>query len=299
MGEKLMFSAGLLANERILITGGGSGLGFAIAKSCAVLGATVYLCGRRELVVREAAEDIVAAGGKAVGIACDIKSAESVEAMLDRIWADGGPLTGLVNNAAGNFLARTEDISMRAFDAIADIVFRGTFQVTHACGRRWLAGGDRGSVVSILATWVWNGSAFATPSAMSKAGINAMTQSLAVEWGGRNIRLNAICPGAFGIGGAVARLNPSGDDRFGWNPMGRSGKPEELGNLAVFLLAPGAEFVNGQTIAIDGAAWQATGQNFSALTAWTDEQWREMREGAKAIDSSEKAMRTDNAPARS
>lgn len=292
-----MYAQGLLRDARILVTGGGSGLGHAIARSCVELGATVYLCGRREGVLREAAAGLPGPG-RAVAAPCDIKSGEQIEAMLDSIWADGGPLTGLVNNAAGNFISRTEDLSMRGFDAIADIVFRGTFQVTHACGRRWLAGGDPASVVSILATWVWNGSPFAVPSAMSKAGINIMTQSLAVEWGGRGIRLNAICPGAFQTEGASARLNPGQDDRLGWNPMGRVGTPEELGNLAVFLLAPGAAFVNGQTIAIDGAAWQATGQNFSSMTEWDDAAWIAAREAARGIDRRDKAARTVEADPR-
>ncbi|MCR5870954.1 MULTISPECIES: SDR family oxidoreductase [Sphingomonas] len=277
----------MLRNSRILVTGGGSGLGKEIARSCVALGATVYLCGRRSSVLEEAAAEL---GTGAIPIVCDIKSSEAIEAMLDTIWASG-PLTGLVNNAAGNFLARTEDLSMRGFDAIADIVFKGTFQMTQACGKRWLAGGTKGSVVSILATWVWNGSPFAVPSAMSKAGVHVMTQSLAVEWGGRGIRLNAICPGPFETEGASARLNPTGDSRFGWNPMGRHGTPQELGNLAIFLLAPGAEFINGQTIAIDGAAWQGTGQNFSALTEWSDAQWADAKAAARGIDARDKAAR--------
>jgi NAD(P)-dependent dehydrogenase (short-subunit alcohol dehydrogenase family) len=283
-----MFADNLLKGERILITGGGSGLGKGIAGACAKFGATVFICGRRRSVLEEAAAEI---GDRAVPIVCDIKSGESIERMLDTIWSDG-PLTGLVNNAAGNFLARTEDLSIRGFEAISDIVFRGTFQMTQACGKRWLAGGTRGSVVSILATWVWNGSPFTVPSAMSKAGVHAMTQSLAVEWGGRGIRLNAICPGAFGTEGANSRLNPSGNSRIGWNPMGRSGVPDELNNLAIFLLARGAEFINGQTIAIDGAAWQATGQNFSELTEWSDEQWAAAKAAARAADAKDKADRS-------
>lgn len=283
-----MFAAGLLKDSRILVTGGGSGLGKEIAAVCASLGATVYLCGRRKAVLDSAAAEI---GENAIPIACDIRSIEAVADMVDTIWADG-PLTGLVNNAAGNFIARTEDLSIRGFEAIADIVFKGTFQVTQACGRRWLSAGDKGSIVSILATWVWNGSPFAVPSAMSKAGVHAMTQSLAVEWGGRGIRLNAICPGAFETEGARVRLNPTDDDRFGWNPMGRKGTPQELGNLAVFLLAPGSEFVNGQTIAIDGAGWQATGQNFAALSGWTDDQWAMAKAAARGIDAREKVVRS-------
>lgn len=283
-----MFADGLLDGARILVTGGGSGLGRDMAAAFAGLGAIVYVCGRRQAVLEETAAAI---GPRAIPVVCDIKSGEAIEAMLDAIWADG-PLTGLVNNAAGNFIARTENLSIRGFDAIADTVFRGTFQMTQGCGKRWLAAGDSGSVVSILATWVWNGGPFAVPSAMSKAGVHVMTQSLAVEWGGRGIRLNAICPGSFETEGAGVRLNPTGDDRLGWNPMKRQGHPAELNNLAIFLLAPGAAFVNGQTIAIDGAAWQATGQNFAALTEWNDEQWAAAKTAARRVDARDKAART-------
>ena len=293
-----MFAHGLLNGARILVTGGGSGLGKEIARRCIELGAVVYLCGRRRAVLDEAVAELTGHAGEARAVSCDIKSDEQIAAMLDFIESDGGALTGLVNNAAGNFLAPTETLSMRGFDAIADIVFRGTFAVTQACGKRWLDAGLPGSVVSILATWVWNGSAFAVPSAMSKAGIAAMTQSLAVEWGGRGIRLNSICPGAFETEGAGTRLNPGGDNRLGANPMNRSGEPVELGNLAVFLLAPGAQFVNGQTIAIDGAGWQATGQNFSSLVNWDAAQWDAARQSARGIDARDKAARTVDAGGR-
>lgn len=293
-----MFADGLLDQSRILVTGGGSGLGEMIGRRCVELGATVYLCGRRESVLNEAAARMSDAPGRAVPIACDIKSGEQIDAMMDRIWSDGGPLTGLVNNAAGNFLARTESLSIRGFDAITDIVFRGTFQVTQSCGKRWLADGVGGSIVSVLVTWVWNGSAFTVPSAMSKAGVNAMTQSLAVEWGGRGIRLNAICPGAFETEGAKARLAHPYGAVVPDNPMQRYGTADEIGNLAAYLLAPGSGFINGQTIAIDGAGYQATGQNFSSLTSWTDEQWQEARDAARSIDARDRANRAVDAQAR-
>src|SRR5690606_21145731 len=191
-----------------------------------------------------------------VGIPCDIRVPEAIDEMLDRIWADGGALTGLVNNAAGNFISRTEDLSPRGFDAIANIVFRGSFFVTLGCGKRWLAEGKKASVVSILTTWIWNGGPFTVPSAMSKAGINIMGQSLAVEWGGRGIRFNSIAPGPFPTEGMSARLNPTATQDMSetarpGNPMGRVGEMRELANLAVYLLHPLSEYVNGQTIAID------------------------------------------------
>lgn len=296
--DDLMFRPGLMQGHRILITGGGTGLGKVMAEACLMLGAEVYVCGRRGGVVEATAKELMDLhGGKVVGVACDIRVPEAIEDMMDAIWADGGPLTGLINNAAGNFISRTEDLSPRAFDAISNIVFRGSFFVTQACGKRWLAGGVGGSVVSILVTWVWNGSPFVVPSAMSKAGLNAMTQSLAVEWGGKGIRLNAIAPGPFPTEGMSARLDPTqggggGQRDMSGNPMGRAGEMRELANLAVFLLHPLAAYLNGQTIAIDGAGFQATGGNFSRLRSWTDDQWRAARESIQATNQKDRSQRT-------
>lgn len=292
--EDLMFKPDLLAGQRILVTGGGTGLGLVMGEAFVALGAQLYICGRREAVLQQAAGELQSRhGGRVVALGCDLRSPESIGQMLDGIWADGGPLTGLVNNAAANFISRTEDISARGFDAIANTVFRGSFLVTAECGRRWLAGGSRASVLSIVATWVWNGSAFTVPSAMSKAGVAAMTQSLAVEWGGRGIRLNAIAPGVFPTEGMSARLDPTGqilDPQR--NPMKRHGQMAELANLAVFLMAPGSEYLNGQTIAIDGAQYQATGGNFAALTDWSPADWAAARERIDARTSRDKADRS-------
>lgn len=266
---------GLFDGGRILVTGGGTGLGKIMAGALAGLGARVYICGRRAAVLDAAVAEIAAAGGQAVAIVCDLRQAEAVDAMLDRIWADGGALTGLVNNAAGNFIARTETISLRGFDAVTDTVMRGSFTVTHGCGKRWIAAGARASVVSILSTWIYNGGPYAVPSAMAKAALHAMTQSLALEWAGKGIRLNAVCPGVFPTEGAGALLSDAAPGAA--NPMGRAGHPDELANLAAFLLAPGMEYMTGQTITIDGGAWMATGQNFAALAGWTDTQWDALR----------------------
>ena len=294
--DDLMFKPGLMSGQRILITGGGTGLGKVMAEAFLMLGAVVYICGRRGGVLEEAAAELMAAhGGKVVPIPCDIRVAEAISDMLDQVWADGGALTGLVNNAAGNFISRTEDLSLRGFEAISNIVFRGSFFVTLDCGKRWIAEGKPGSVLSILTTWVWTGGPFTVPSAMSKAGLNIMTQSLAVEWGPKNIRFNAIAPGPFPTEGAWARLNP-GDARDSssapGNPMGRVGKMPELANLAVFLLAPGSEYVNGQTIAIDGAAHQAGGGGFAGLRNWTDEPWEAARAAIRGANEQDRAKRT-------
>ena len=237
--------------------------------------------------------------GKCVGIACDIRVPEAITEMLDKVWADGGALTGLVNNAAGNFISRTQDLSPRGFDAIANIVFRGSFFMTLDCGKRWIAEGKSASVVSILTTWIWNGGPFTVPSAMSKAGIATMSQSLAVEWGGHGIRFNNIAPGPFPTEGMSARLNPSQAEQTGGgyrdmtgNPMGRVGDMRELANLAVYLLHPLSAYVNGQTIAIDGASWQAGGGNFSQLRAWGDDQWTAAREAIQSTNAKDRAQRT-------
>lgn len=298
--DDLMFKPGLMTGERILITGGGTGLGKVMAEALLMLGAEVYICGRRGGVVEATAGELMAAhGGKCVGLACDIRVPEAIAEMLDTIWADGGALTGLVNNAAGNFISRTQDLSPRGFDAIANIVFRGSFFVTLECGKRWIAEGRRASVISILTTWIWNGGPFTVPSAMSKAGIATMSQSLAVEWGQHGIRFNNIAPGPFPTEGMSARLNPGQGQETGGaysdmsgNPMGRVGDMRELANLAVYLLHPLSAYVNGQTIAIDGAAWQASGGNFSRLTGWGETEWTAAREAIQATNAKDRAART-------
>ena len=295
--DDLMFRDGLLKDQRILVTGGGTGLGKVMAEAFLILGAEVFICGRRGSVLDATADELMELhGGKMVGLACDIRDADAIEETLDRIWANGGPLTGLVNNAAGNFVSRTQDLSMRGFDAISNIVFRGSFAMTLACGKRWIAEGIPASVLAILATWVWNGSAFTVPSAMSKAGVNVMSQSLAVEWADRGIRLNCIAPGTFPTEGMSARLRPTeGDGAFRDTadyPMGRVGRMPELANLAAFLMSRQAEYLTGQTIAIDGARYLATGGNFSSMRSWSDEQWAEARESIYATTAKDKAQRT-------
>lgn len=295
--SKLMYRPGLMSGQRILVTGGGTGLGKEIAEAYLALGAAVYICGRRGGKLDETAAELMARhGGTVTGIPCDIRDPQAIAAMVDRIWTDGA-LTGLVNNAAGNFISRTQDISTRGFDAIADTVFKGTFYVTLDIGKRLIAQGKKASFLSILTTWVWNGSPFTVPSAMSKAGINIMTQSLAMEWGRYGLRFNAIAPGAFPTKGMTERLAPGSAKEAGGmersNPMGRVGEMHEIGNLAVFLMASGAEWVNGQTIAIDGAGYQANAGNFwSALSPLGDEQWANMATMIRSSNARDKADRT-------
>jgi NAD(P)-dependent dehydrogenase (short-subunit alcohol dehydrogenase family) len=290
-----MFQPGLLKGKRILITGGGTGLGREIAAKYLELGADLYICGRRKAVLNASADELMRQhGGSVKTAAVDIRQAMAVDEMIEKIWEEG-PLTGLVNNAAGNFLSRTQDLSPRGFDAIANIVFHGTFYTTQAVGKRWIAGGHKGSVISILVTWVWTGSPFVVPSAMSKAGLHIMTKSLAVEWGPHGIRLNAIAPGQFPTEGASARLAPGSD----WknraaapNPMARNGEMPELQNLAAFLMADGVEWLTGETIAIDGGGYLQNGASFTELAKLSDAEWEAMREKIKAQNDKDRAGRT-------
>lgn len=292
-----MFRDGLLKGKRILVTGGGTGLGKEMAEDYLRLGAQVYICGRRKNVLDDTAKELMDRhGGSVKTHAVDIRVAAAVDDMIGAIWADGGPLTGLVNNAAGNFISPTKDLSPKGFDAIAGIVFHGSFYVTHACGRRWIEDKAKGSVISILTTWVWNGSPFTVPSAMSKAGLNIMTKSLAAEWGPYGIRLNAIAPGPFPTKGAWERLSPGqstdGNGSREGIPMGRVGQMDELKNLASFLMADGCDYLTGQTIAIDGAMHLASGGNFSRLSKLSEDEWDGMREMIRGANEKDKAQRS-------
>jgi NAD(P)-dependent dehydrogenase (short-subunit alcohol dehydrogenase family) len=292
-----MFKEGLLKGKRILITGGGTGLGKEIGAKYLELGAELWLAGRRGSVLEETAQGLMKSfGGKVSTHAVDIRDAAAVDAMAQRIWDEAGPLDGLVNNAAGNFISPTKDLSPNGFNAIANIVFHGTFYVTHAVGKRWIDGKHKGSVVTILVTWVHTGSPYVVPSAMSKAGLHVMTKSLAVEWGRHGIRLNAIAPGPFPTEGASKRLRPDGgfEKSTELNPMRRVGRMEELQNLATFLMADGCEWLTGETIAIDGAGYLATGSGayFAELDKLSDADWDRMRTMIKAQNEKDRAGRT-------
>jgi len=292
-----MFKEGLFKGKRILVTGGGTGLGREIAARYLQLGAELWIAGRRGSVLDQTAQGLMKSfGGSVRTHAVDIRDAAAVDAMVQRIWDESGPLSGLVNNAAGNFISPTKDLSANGFNAIANIVFHGTFYVTHAVGKRWIAGGDKGTVLSILVTWVHTGSPYVVPSAMSKAGLHVMTKSLAVEWGRFGIRLNAIAPGPFPTEGASKRLRPGGDFSSSehLNPMRRVGRMEELQNLATFLMADGCEWLTGETIAIDGAGYLATGSGayFTELDKLSDADWERMRALIKAQNEKDRAERT-------
>jgi NAD(P)-dependent dehydrogenase (short-subunit alcohol dehydrogenase family) len=292
-----MFKADLFKGKRFLITGGGTGLGRMMMEKFVELGADCVICGRRGGVLEETARQVMARypGRKVESYPVDIRVATAVEEMIERIWA-AGPLDGLVNNAAGNFISQTKDLSPRAFDAIANIVLHGTFYMTNACGKRWIAEKRKASVLSILTTWVWTGSPFVVPSAMSKAGVAVMTQSLAVEWARHGIRLNAIAPGPFPTEGAWARLNPlqeGNDSRYNTrNPMGRVGKPHELANMAAFLMSEEVEYINGEVIAIDGGMGIMGNGTFSNMMSYSEEDWRRIREQIQSTNAADKAKRS-------
>jgi NAD(P)-dependent dehydrogenase (short-subunit alcohol dehydrogenase family) len=272
-----MFTKDLLQHKRALITGGGTGLGKGMARRFLELGATVYICGRREEVLKQTAAEL---GGKIQTRPCDVRNLEAVEEMIEVIWKDG-PLDIVVNNAAGNFLARTEELSPRAFEAVIGIVLLGTIHVTTACGRRWLAESRAATVLNITATYAPTGSAYVVPSAVSKAGVNALTRSLAVEWGNRGIRMNAIAPGPIPTEGAFSRLLPRPElEQFAKdrNPLGRFGTVEELADLAAFLVSDGSSYINGEVICMDGGEWLQGAGEFTALGRMLNEkEWHAMK----------------------
>jgi NAD(P)-dependent dehydrogenase (short-subunit alcohol dehydrogenase family) len=276
-----MFASDLLRGKRILITGGGTGLGTGMAKRFLELGAMVYICGRRQDVLRETQSELAKTGSASLhAIPCDIRDASAVKQMIDEIWREG-PLDTLVNNAAGNFLARTEELSARAFDAVIGIVLIGTINLTMECGRRWLDEKNRATVLNILATYTKTGSAYVVPSAVSKAGVEALTRSLAVEWGNRGIRMNAIAPGPIPTEGAFSRLLPRPElETFARerNPLGRFGTVEELANLAAFLVSDGCGFINGEVVTMDGGEWLQGAGEFTALGRMLSEsEWQAMK----------------------
>lgn len=275
------FTERLLAGKRILITGGGTGLGKAMGRRFLELGASLVLCGRRQAVLTATAAEFAAEFSSDVQtVACDIRDADAVERMLDTVWASG-PLDVLVNNAAANFLAQTHRLSPRAIDAVLNICLHGTAYCTTGVGRRWIDAGRGGTVLSILTLSALMGGPFTVPSAMAKAGVEAMTKSLAVEWGRHGIRLVAVAPGSFPTEGAGARLTPHGttDALNAAVPLGRNGEHVELANLCAFLVSDLAGYITGETVVIDGGRrflGGARGGSAQMLT-WSDEDWQRQR----------------------
>ncbi len=276
-----MFQNDLLRNKRILITGGGTGLGKASAQRFLELGAEVYICGRRHEVLAATEKELrERTGGRIHSRPCDVRDAAAVEEMIEIIWAEG-PLDGLMNNAAGNFLARTEELSLRAFETVIGIVLMGSLHTTLACGRRWLQAGHHAVVLNVTTTYTTSGSAYVVPSAVSKAGVQTLTRSLAVEWGNRGIRMNAIAPGPIPTEGAFSRLLPRPElEQLAKqrNPLGRFGTAEEFANLAAFLVSDGSGYINGEVVTMDGGEWLEGAGEFTALGRMlTEREWEMMR----------------------
>ena len=273
-----MFEKSLLAGKRILVTGGGSGLGAAMGRRFVELGAELIICGRRlDVLEATAARVRDDPGGKVDAIRCDIRDGAAVDAMMDAIWRDA-PLDVLVNNAAATFVAQTEQLSFRAADAVLAPTLHGAMYCTLAAGKRWIEAGHNGVVLSILSTSTITGRAFTVPSAMAKSAILAMTKSLAVEWGPKGIRTVAIAPRAFPTAGATGQLRPSGRDQ-NWasrNPLGRVGEDRELANLASFLISDRAGYINGEMVVQDGGM-HLRSSGAEDLLRWSDAQWEKQR----------------------
>ncbi|MEB3030089.1 SDR family oxidoreductase [[Mycobacterium] nativiensis] len=296
--SRTIFAPDVLAGKRILITGGGTGLGRGVAAQLVAHGAHVHLWGRREAVLAEAAAEIGAGHrGRVAHQAVNVREYDLVDAAVAEIWDRHGPLTGVLNNAAANFIAPTVSLSQRAFEAVTSTVMTGSFNTTLAVGRRWIADGLPGSVLSNLTTWVWSGSAFVVPSAMAKAAVHAMTMSLAVEWGQYGIRLNALAPGPIPTEYAWEMLNPTDKSSVGATqsdqiPLGRPGTIGELANLTIFAFSDACDYLTGETIAMDGGQRLAGPNTFAGLSALTDEDWAAARERSKTASEAAKAERS-------
>jgi len=270
-----MFQAGLLKDKTFVVTGGGTGLGAAMAKRFAELGAHCVLLGRRKEKLDEIVAQIEREGGKASAHSCDIRDFASVQEVAGKV----PQVDGLVNNAAGNFLAAAEDLSANGFKAVVDIVLNGTFHCTSAFGRRMIASGKGGAILNIVTTYAWMGSAFVLPSACAKAGVLALTRSLAVEWAAYQIRVNAIAPGPVPTEGAFSRLMPDPSlEEMARNriPLKRFGTPREIADAAVYLMSDGAAYVTGDCLTIDGAEWLRNGGEFSWATDYDRENLKQM-----------------------
>src|ERR1700735_1534723 len=284
-GRLFMFQSDLFKGRTILITGGGTGLGGSMALRFAELGANIFLVARREEPLKETAEAIRAKGARGGYFSADIRDFSAVEKAVEAAEKEFGSVDTLVNNAAGNFIARTEKLSPNAFNAVVGIVLQGTFFCTLALGKKWIARKQPGTILNIVATYASanSGSGFVVPSACAKAGVLALTRSLAVEWARHHIRLNAIAPGPFPTEGAFSRLMPSKEieERAKNNhPMKRFGRHEELANLAVYLLSEQADYVNGECVVIDGGLWLRGAGEFNDFVDMPDAAW-DMLESAR------------------
>ncbi|MDP7059622.1 MAG: SDR family oxidoreductase [Candidatus Marinimicrobia bacterium] len=274
-----MFEKDLLKNKTVIITGGGTGLGKSMAQRFGVLGAKLSICGRRKEVINTAVQELKESGAEVLGQQCDVRSGEDVQRMIDETVSKLGPVSVLLNNAAGNFISPTERLSENAFRTIVDIVLTGTFNSSMAAQKVMKENGG-GVILNIVTTYAWTGSGYVVPSACAKAGVLAMTRSLAVEWAKYGIRTNAIAPGPFPTEGAWTRLVPPGlkiEKRMKKRiPLQRFGEHEELANLASFLISDGASYINGEVVTIDGGEWLKGAGEFNDLDRIPEIAWKAM-----------------------
>lgn len=284
-----MFKEGALKGKNILITGGGTGLGRSMGEYFLELGANLIITSRKIEVLQETANEMMSQkGGKVVALACDVRDIDQVERMWSAAKAALGEIHVVLNNAAGNFISPTERLSTNAFNTVLDIVLKGTSQVTLTAGKDWISNKQEGTFLNIVTTYAWTGSGYVVPSAAAKAGVLALTRSLAVEWAKYGIRSNAIAPGPFPTEGAWSRLLP-GDlvkkfDPAKKVPVGRVGEHQELANIAAYLVSDFSSYVNGEVITIDGGEWLKGAGEFNNLDAIPQEMWdmMEASRGKKA-----------------
>ena len=278
MYKEGMLREDALKDKTIIITGGGTGLGKSMGRYFLELGANLVIASRKAEVLEKAAGDLRdATGGAVLPLACDVRHYEEVERVVEGAVSEFGTVHGLLNNAAGNFISPTERLSHRAFDVVVDIVLKGSYNFTLATGKHWITNNQPGTILNIVTTYAWTGSGYVVPSACGKAGVLALTRSLAVEWAKYGIRNNAIAPGPFPTEGAWSRLLP-GDlkeklDPAQRVPVKRVGDHQELGNLAAYLMSDFSSYINGEVITIDGGEWLKNGGEFSFLEMIKPEMW--------------------------
>ena len=275
-----MFEKDLLNGKTIVVTGGGTGLGKSMSRRFGELGANIVISGRRKEKLEDTADEFSKLGIDVLTCPGDVRKLEDVELMTSQTLDKFGTIDCLLNNAAGNFISPTEMLSPNAFKVVIDIVLMGTWNCTSTIGKEMIKN-KKGNVLSIVTTYAWTGSPYVVPSAAAKAGVLAMTRSLAVEWGKHNIRFNAIAPGPFPTKGAWSRLMPPGFEDFedGMKdkiPMKRFGERHELENLASYLMSDGSAYINGEVVTIDGGEWLAGAAEFSQLSKIPDSMWKAM-----------------------
>ena len=274
-----MFSQPILSGKSIIVTGGGTGLGKSMATYLSKLGASICITSRRQEVIQKTAEEIHNdTGGKVIAVAGDVRKIEDVRSVIDTAFEELGQIDGLINNAAGNFVSPTERLSHRAFESVIGIVLQGSINYSLELGKSWIEHKIAGTMLNIITTYAWTGTGYTVPSACAKAGVLALTRSLAVEWGRKyQIRVNAIAPGPFPTKGAWDRLFPeSVRDQFDPAhriPLQRVGDHQELSNLAAYLLSDFSAYINGEVITIDGGEWLENGGQFNAFRHVSDDMW--------------------------